>query len=210
MSTPPGPSGSSGLIENLAGVMDVMLGRASGLNRIDLSSEGFWWSFAGVAIAGLVDTAALSLLYDNLPNQNSVTESKIFYVLGHLVIALIAYALSLLALYLLCREPSEQNRFPTAVVVHNWAAPIVSAAFLPLFFISFIFNGSSGSGEAASLQSLVSVFWIGVLIFVGVRLIRIALDIPLPKAIAYFVLTTAVSLVCSQGLETIVGLIRPS
>ena len=43
-------NGPSYIRENLAGAWKVMLGRAEGLNRLDASLEGFWRSFAAVAL----------------------------------------------------------------------------------------------------------------------------------------------------------------
>lgn len=200
------PHGTPGLMDNLAGALDVMLGRESGLKRIDFSNDGFTWSFAGLVLAGLVDVSALSLLYDNLPSSNGPNVGKVFFVFGHLVIALIAYVASLLALYLLCRAPSEQSRFTMAVVVHNWAAPIVSLAFIPLFLLSAFSNSVNSPDNPNMLINLISVFWIGVLIFVGFRLIRICLDVDGWRAAGLFVATTAVSLICTEGLEILIGL----
>ncbi len=203
---PPAPPANSSLIENLAGVIDVMLGRSSGISRIDLSTEGIGWSFAGLAIAGLVDTSTLSILHNGQTIQASQQISKFYFVFGHLVIALIGYAASLIALYLLCRTPQEQHNFPAAIAVHNWAAPIVSIAFLPLIFLAFSFRSVDGSGTDNSLLNLISIFWIGVLIFVGLRLIRISLGLTMSKAVLFFAVTAAVSVITTEGLDSLLGL----
>ncbi len=203
---PPAPVSKSNLTENLAGVIDVMLGRASGMSRIDLSSRGIGWSFAGLAIAGLIDIAAISILYNAQTISASREIGKLYFVFGHLVIALIGYAASLIALYLLCRTPQEQQRFPAAIAVHNWAAPIISVAFLPLIILAVSFGGAANSGADNSLLNLISVFWIGVLIFVGLRLMRISLDLTMSKAVFFFVVTAAVSVITTEGLDSLFGL----
>jgi len=212
-STPPSPKFSpqpQRLMENLAGVIDIMLGRTSGLSRIDLSASGIGWSFGGLAIAGLADMSALSMLYNGQAAQESMEVSKAFYVIGHLVVSLIGYAASFVALYLLCRTPGEQQNFPTAVAVHNWASPIVSIAFVPLLAIAFSLGGTGGSMQDNTLLNMVSVFWIGVLIFIGLRLIRISLNIQMGKTVLFFVVSTAVSLITVEGLESLLGLTRAS
>ncbi|MEP1206892.1 MAG: hypothetical protein ABJM29_11540 [Rhizobiaceae bacterium] len=207
--SPPSPPPSSpppGLMENLAGVIDIMLGRASGKSRMDLSAGGIGWSFAGLALAGLIDISALSMLYNGQVGTSSPPVSKGFFIFGHLTVALIAYLASFIALFLLCRMPQEQKNFPAAIAIHNWVAPIVSLAFLPLLFIGFAMGGRSGPAEENTLLNLISVFWIVVLIFIGIRLIRLSLELQTGKAIVFFVVTTAVSLVTKEGLESLIGL----
>ena len=200
------PPSRLGLMENLAGVIDIMLGRPSGRARLDLSARGIGWSFGGLALAGLVDMSALSILYNVQAPQISSQIGKSFFIFGHIFIALIGYAASILALYLLCRTPAEQRNFPAAIAAHNWAAPIVSLAFLPLIIIATSLGGPVSPDGGNDLLTLVSVFWIGVLIFVGVRLIGLSLEVSLKKAVMRFVITPAVSLVTTEGLENLIGL----
>ncbi|MEP2629409.1 MAG: hypothetical protein ABJH33_10185 [Rhizobiaceae bacterium] len=188
------------MMDNLGGVLDVMLGRASGLSRMDLSANGVIWSFAGLAIAGLIDLSALSMLYENLLEAKRAEVGKITYMIGRLFIALVAYGASMFALYLLCRQPHEQANFPTAIAVHNWASPIISLAFLPFLYVAVVRGGTS------DLANLISVFWIGLLIFIGIRLIRISLDLPIGKGAAFFVVTALITLIISKGLESLFGL----
>ena len=182
-------------MDNLAGALDVMLGRASGLSRMDLTANGVVWSFSGLAIAGLIDLSALSHLYEHLTEAKQQEVSKAYYMIGRLLAALIAYAVSLLALFLLCRQPQEQKNFPVTIAVHNWAAPIVSLAFYPFLLIAVAQGGTS------DLANLISVFWIGVLIFIGIRLIRISLDIALGRAVVFLMITGLISLVLAEWLE---------
>ena len=206
-SSPSSPPPTGGLMENLAGTIDIMLGRASGKSRIDLSANGIVLSFAGLVLAGLVDISALSILYNG---QAAPEVSKTYFIFGHLMVALIGYATSFVALYLLCRAPSEQRNFFSAIAIHNWASPIVSVAFLPLIIIATVLGTPNDPASENDLLTVISVFWIGILIFVGIRLLRISLDIYTGKAVVYFVITTAVSLVTTEGLEAILGLASPS
>lgn len=194
------------LSENLAGAFDVMLGRAGGLGRIDLTRSGILWSFSGLILAGLIDMSALSMRYNQLLAKDLMDIGRVYYLTGYVIVALIAYAASLVALYLLCRAPWEQGRIPVAIAVHNWAAPLVSLAYLPLFFLSYVLDDNDGSRNQASLVDLISVFWLGLLIVVALQLLRISLDVRMGRAVMLFVLTTAVSLVTSQGLQSLLGL----
>ena len=196
---------ASQLTENLSGAIDVMFARDSGLSRIDSSSDGFYWSFCALLIAGLLDATALSLLFDGSTNDDVRKVGKSYFVFGHLIVALIGYGASLLALYLLCRAPDEQRNFIRTVVVHNWASPIISLAFLPLILISKL-AGSPSPDDPNSIMTFVSVFWLGLLIFVGLRIMRISLAISPAKAGLFFATTTLVSLIVTEGLESFLGL----
>lgn len=200
------PSGHGGLIENLTGALDVMLGRADGMRRLDLSTSGILWSFSALAMAGLIDISALSMLHNNIASQAQPMISKTYYISGHLVVAVIGYAASMVALFLLCRTPLERQKFPAAVAVHNWAAPTVSLAFLPLLALAHYLDDNDMPERSNSALDLISVMWIAVLVFVGVRLLRISLELPVNKAIAFFVATAAVSLIITLGLESMLGL----
>ena len=196
---------SPGLMENFSGTFDIMLSRSSGLKRIDLSKDGFYWSFAALLLTGLIDAVSLSILFNGFSAQQAVLISKSYFVFGNLVIATVGYAASLLALYLLCREPIEIQNFSTSVIVHNWASPIVSLAFLPLIILS-VSIGSEFSGSPNGLLTLVTLLWLGVLVFVGIRIMRISLDISLARAGQFFAATALVSLVLTEGLEKMAGI----
>ena len=187
-------------MDNLGGALDVLLGRQSGLSRMDLTANGIVWSFAGLALAGLIDLSALSMLYESLSEAKRAEIGKAYYMIGRLLTALIAYAASMFALYLLCRQPAEQQNFPVAIAVHNWASPIVSLAFLPFVVIAV------SAGGPSDIASLISVFWLGLLIFIGIRLIRISLYIQLGKAVTFFIVTGLITLIVAEGLEATFGL----
>ena len=61
-------------------------------------------------------------------------------------------------------------------------------------------------GGESDLASLISVFWIGVLIFISIRLIRISLGIPLSRAVIFFITTALISLIIAEGLDVMFGL----
>lgn len=187
-------------MDNLGGAFDILLGRKSGLSRMDLTANGVVWSFSGLALAGLIDLSALSILYENLSEAKQQEISKLYYMVGRLIVALIAYGASMFALFLLCRQPMEQANFPISVAVHNWVSPIVSLGFLPFLLLAIAWGGPS------DLASLISVFWLGLLIFIGIRLVRISLDIPTGKAVMFFVVTGLTTLIVAEGLDSLLGL----
>ncbi len=193
------------LDENFAGTIDIMLGRSTGLKRIDLSKGGFFWSFSALLITGFVDMASLSLLFNGFSEQQQLAVSKFYFVFGKLLVAMMGYLASLTLLFLLCRTPSEKRNFPTCVIVHNWASTVVSVAFLPLIFLSVIV-GPETPENSNGMLTLISLLWLGLLVLAGLRIIRISLDIPWSKTGWYFASTALVSLVLAEGLEKMMGL----
>ena len=114
-----------GLIDNLSGSLDIMLGRENGMTKIDHSTTGFWLSFWGVILMLLIDTSGLSMIYNvsvDAAKENAYSKST--YIFFRVCIAFLGYVASFLALYLLCRTSDEQSRFPDAVIVNNWAQQI--------------------------------------------------------------------------------------
>ena len=189
--------------ETLLGVVDVMFGRKSGLSRVDLTQQGFWWSFFGIALTGLIDASAYSMSFATHQfADSSAPPAKIWFILGSLLIALIAYGASMLVLMLMCRTPQEQNRFSAAVIVNNWASPIVSLAVLPIVYFSVLFRPIPANSE---FWAVVSVLLMGGLIVLGTNLLRISMQLSLPRALLFFAVTSLVSLVCVEGLGLLVG-----
>ena len=88
----------------------------------------------------------------------------------------------------------------------TFALRVVSIAVLPLLFASTFNPASSTADGAGSVWTLLTMGLTVLLILVGVRLVRISLDVSLSKACLFFAVTTGVSLVCSDGLERLMGL----
>ncbi|MEE9314498.1 MAG: hypothetical protein V3V02_07595 [Rhizobiaceae bacterium] len=189
-------------METLGGVVDVMVGRASGLSRIDLTNGGFWISFLGLALAGLVDASAYSITY--AAHQFISQPTKLWFVFASLLIALIGYGASILALYLLCRAPNEQANFIAAIITNNWASAVVSVITFPLVILSTLI------GSSEQFWGMVSVVLLGVMIAAGTNILRFSLQIPIGRALIYFAVTTMISIICVQGLTQLAGFASPA
>ena len=174
-----------------------MLGRESGLGKIDFSSSGFWLSFYGLAFAGLIDASAYSLKFETTPFVHQPT--KAWFVLGSLIIVLIGYGASFLTLYLLCRNPEEQQNFSRTITTNNWASAIASVLTLPLVLLSTMTISTN------EVWGIIPILLLGVMIFIGTNLLRLSLQISRVRAFAYFAATTIVSLICVEGLGEFAG-----
>ena len=203
---PRGAQGRTPVDDWLLGSAEIMLGNEKGLARLDASASGFAASFWGLAIAALIDAFTLVLRYrlrfTGEEDAATTAWSLPGYVIASLAIALLAYAAGVLTLYLLARDPREQARLPLLIVAHNWAAPTVSLAVVPLAIA--LSSGLIVAGGSSGVIATVAL--LGILAVVGVRLIRIPLGIPFPKALGWFALSFLVGLVLSEWLENLFGL----
>ena len=205
MSEVPQPKPS--LIDNLSGSLDIMLGRENGMAKIDHSAAGFWLSFWGIVLMALIDTSALSMIYDVIAEaKEDRGYSKPSYIFLRLLIALLGYGASFVALYLLCRTSDEQSRFPDAIIVNNWSAAILSFAFLPLIWMSTLAAPvSTSDGPPGAFVLLVLVSW-AIITIAGIRILKTSLKISVAKAAIYFAASSAVSILLNEGFQSLVGL----
>lgn len=193
-----------GLLENFSGVVQIMLGREDGLARIDRSADAFWWSFAALLLAAMIDIVVLSAMFGSIFANAANIPSKGAYIAGKMLAALAAYAASMTVLYFLCNQSQERARYPLALVVHNWAAPVVSLFAAPFLVIAAL--AAADGAEAPVLVNILPLLLLGCLIVAGYRLIRISLALPPGRAALYFLLTALVSLVVAESIEAAIGL----
>jgi len=121
-------NGPSYIIENLVGAWNVMLGRAEGLNRIDVSLEGFWRSFAAVA---LIAPFALIILISQ--RKLSVAAGDALdpltggVIAGEGLVLLVDWFTFPLIFALLAGLFGLGSRYVPFIVTRNWASLIIAA-----------------------------------------------------------------------------------
>lgn len=192
------------LTGTFVGVTEIMLGRASGMRRIDLSSGGFWLSFYGLVLAGLVDTSVQSMIYSSsVVTQATGGQSRLYFVAAGVAIDLVSYGLSMLALYFLVQRLNLQKGFADCVIVHNWAAPVVSLALMPVLFVMLMARENAFPDPPGTGWALVYVSMLSLLIVAGIRLLRISLQTDFARALGLFAASAAVSLILDSWLETV-------
>ncbi len=195
------------IARNLSGALDLILGRETGMQKLDLTADGFWRSFVGLGMAGIIDAVALYAMYPMRAKvSENVPESAAYLVWASLLVAGLAYLASMTALYFLCRTPEVQQRFPNAVVANNWASPVVSIGFVPVAFVSVWLQAAAHPNPPGVVSLLLIVTAIAVLVTIGIRLLRISLDIPQSQAVALFIATAAVSWILEAWLMNLFGL----
>ena len=183
-----------------------MLGHEDGLDHIDLSADGFWSSFVGLALMGLIDCLVLTVSFPmSQQAEEQAGPSTAAYVFLSLMIILISYLTSLVALFVLCRFEPAQSRFPNVVICMNWAAPVVSVVFGVPAFVLLVLNAASG-GQGNFVLALLSVVLFVAMLIAMFRLIRISLNVTPGQAVGLFPGSTVVSLVLQEWLSMLFGI----
>ena len=192
------------VFDNLAGALEIMLGRDHGLQRLDLTADGFWRSFAGLGLMAIIDVAAFMATHpQRLTSGEIKTVSALQYSLLSVAIVLIAYGASLVALYVMCRSDHTRTRFPVAVIAHNWATPVIALAFMPLVVMTALFVPADGG---STLGGMMLIGLLAIMVIVSIRLIRIPLGISQLHAGLMFLGVAGTSLVLELWLSKTLGL----
>lgn len=120
--------GRSYIAANLTGAWQVMLGRPDGLARIDTSLEGFWRSFAVLAlIAPLTLIALISQdMLASVPGcpPEPLTAGRLALETVALLVDWIAFPLVFAAL---AKPFGLASRYVPFIVTRNWSSLIISA-----------------------------------------------------------------------------------
>ena len=138
-------AGASTIRDNLSGAWAVMMGRAEGLNRLDLSLDGFWRSFLVIIlVAPFIGVALYSQSLFPV-----VSEDGARVVAGPPTLAV---AVALLADWLafplvfaaLARPLGLGPRYVPFIIVRNWAALIIGAMSASVHLLHIIGIAPSG------------------------------------------------------------------
>ena len=188
---------------NLRAAYDILRNRERGLDYLDVSADGVLDSFKGLALAGVIDGLALMATHSTRKQLGDENVGNIFAAsIGTLAIALTAYLISMVALYFLCRYFECENRFTTALVANNWAAPIVSLGFLPISLLILALGVNDGSAQTGQAGALILMVAIVILIALGIRILRISLGVTIGRAVMLFCGSTFVSLLIDDALRS--------
>ncbi|HSG94937.1 MAG TPA: hypothetical protein VLA28_05420, partial [Afifellaceae bacterium] len=171
---------------NLSGAWDVMNGRAEGLNKLDLTIDGFWRSFGAIVLILPVALIAMASERVILP---AVGGEVVALTGGYVVLRLIAVVVDWLAfpaiLALLARPMGIARRFVPYIVARNWAA--VPVAFM--FAVPHLFH-ALGVLPTGMLSFMLLILF-GIAVWFAYVVVRTAMQVPPVLAIPIVVLEIA-------------------
>jgi len=194
-------TGSAGpsLRENLAGAWAVMLGRAEGLARMDLSLEGFWRSFGAVVLVAPFLGPALISRTKFAAEQGglavSLEPADLLAQLGPLLVDWFAFPL---VFALLARPLGVSGRYVPYIVTRNWAAVIIVAG------TSLIHAGHIAGLLPAGFVQVLLLVAVAVALRFSYVIARTALQVSPATALPIVIMDFTMSLIIWSAFERVV------
>ncbi|RFC64283.1 hypothetical protein DYI37_08060 [Fulvimarina endophytica] len=145
------------ILGNFSGAFALMMGRKSGLDRLDLSADGFYRSFAAIAVA--LPALFLSWMQyeadgeaEFVPNAGSIEAYG-----AHLMADLLAWLLPILCLILVARRIGWSRKVSPLVVATNWGAALITWMFAPYLALVLMVGMGPNLALVGSLLSIASL-----------------------------------------------------
>jgi hypothetical protein len=184
------------LSDNLAGAWQVMLGRAEGLNRLDLSIEGFWRSFAAIAL--IAPLAALGFI-SQAKLAESVADQSVEVAGGGFapeVAALLADWVTFPLVFAVIAGPLGVGaRYVPFIVARNWGAVIIAA------LVSIIHAAHIVGLLPSALTSFLLLAAVAVALRFSYVIARTALAAPVTVALPVVLLDFLISLTLWSAVD---------
>ncbi|BDA82686.1 hypothetical protein Sa4125_02280 [Aureimonas sp. SA4125] len=153
--SPPTPDATPTLDEVLryfTGAAELMLGRAEGLRRLDLSADGFWRSFFAIPVA-LPPMALSWVQFERLPRPVALlVPSPALAYSAHALADFLAWILPVVVLMLVARPIGYSRKIVPLVVATNWGGALIAWALVPYWLIGLM----AGDGEIMAGLGLVA------------------------------------------------------
>jgi hypothetical protein len=183
------------LRDNLAGALEVMLGRPEGLQKLDFSLEGFWRSFAVFAL--ILPFALLALISQQrlaAASANAVpaASGSLMMEIGVLAIDWISFPI---LFAVMARPLGLASRYVPFIVTRNWASVVVGAMMAvvhALFLIGVL---------PVTMATLLLFAAIAVALRFSYVITRITLEAPLVVALPIVIFDFLLSLTIWSALR---------
>ena len=171
---------------SLSGAWDVMNGRAEGLNKLDLTIDGFWRSFGAIAL--ILPVALIALASERAVPLAAGGEAVALsggYVLLRLIAVIVDWLAFPAILALLARPMGIATRYVPYIVARNWAAVLVAA----MFAVPHLFH-ALGVLPTGMLSFLLLILF-GIAVWFAFVVVRTAMQVPPVLAIPIVILEIA-------------------
>ncbi|MDY8111100.1 hypothetical protein U0C82_18420 [Fulvimarina sp. 2208YS6-2-32] len=147
----------SEILSNFSGAFALMAGRRAGLDRLDLSADGFYRSFFAILVAA--PALVLSWIeYEIDRPVDPVREIGGAQAFGaHLLADLLSWLLPVFCLILVARQIGWGRKVSPLVVATNWGAALISWAFAPYLALVLAFGRGPNLALLGAVLSLASL-----------------------------------------------------
>ena len=135
----------------LTGAWRMMTGKADGLRRLDLSSDGFWNSFFAIAVAAPVMLVGWIAMAGDLLGGDPGFGMRLSMIVRLAVVDLGTWVLPYAALAAIAPRAGVGDRFVHYVVATNWGSALLIWFMLPAFLIRLFAPDADDLATAVAL-----------------------------------------------------------
>lgn len=183
-----------------AGSWRMMTGHRDGMDRFDMSADGFWHSFHAITVALpplLVSWVAYALdMSQGIEDQGL----RVDIVISAGITDIAAWILPIVVLALVARRLGLARRFAAYVIASNWGGSLLCWIALPPTLIRLVWPAARDLSLALSLVVFAAE------LVLSYRLAQVALQRPHGFALPLFIALTAISLAVTVTLQSLFGI----
>lgn len=184
------------ILRYMSGALRLMMGRPDGLQRLDLTADGFWGSFAAILVA--LPPTILSWIEVETIERGGARSADLLVYAAHATADLVAWLFPMMVLMALAKPAGFSKKILPLVVSLNWGSALVAWALTPLWVIILLF----GANEATTLIGAVAV--LGAIVLT-VRLVATATKSELPISAAVVLVLLVCSFVAYAAVSDLLG-----
>ncbi len=194
------------VFENIAASTRIMLGNPQGLAQLDRSTSGFWRSFYALVLTVPFTFGAKKSEYYQLLEHNKFEQpvSLFGFIAVQEITSIVAYMVSLIALYAITVSTGSQSRLVQCVVAMNWSSLALAIISFPVVVFVNQVSGASPAQQNPMLTILVLALMV-IFILAMFRIMRISLQISRESAVVYVFVISTFELITYFFLLNLVG-----
>lgn len=143
--SPPTPDFVPSLAEILryfTGILRLMQGKRDGLQRLNLSADGFWASF-GAIIVSMPPMALSWVEFETVERQWPSIGGGVGAYAAHALADVTAWLLPLLILIMAAPHIGLRRKIGPIVIALNWSGALLAWALVPLWLLMLLTGGST-------------------------------------------------------------------
>ncbi|WP_246723071.1 MULTISPECIES: hypothetical protein [Aureimonas] len=129
------------MLRYFSGILRLMQGKRDGLQRLNLSADGFWASF-GAIIVSLPPMALSWVEFETVERQWPFIGSGVGAYAAHALADVTAWILPLLILIMAARHIGLRRKIGPIVIALNWSGALLAWALVPLWLLMLLTGGN--------------------------------------------------------------------
>lgn len=166
----------------------ILRGEPGALADMDISADGFWRSFE--AIPAALPALAFAWTVEARQLRAAGSLETVGSMVARMALLELAFWIApLIVIAIVLRPLGMANRFSPLVVARNWFSALVAYVYVLVPLVEVFFNDGLTSGATAWLM----LFVMGFVLWMSVRLTRVALNTTPAIAVAFVVVETVIT-----------------